>query len=187
MAAMLLAFVGALQPAASFEGATAQMAWDALRSGGHVALIRRVGIVGTDGPPASATTSCGELRLLSEAGAAQARRLGEAFRQRGIPVEAVYTSQWCAAVETATRLDLGPVKPFPALNSFASQADRKETQINALTPWVGNATPEGNLILVTHQGVATALTDLVPDEGEIIVIEPLGGGEIRVVGRIPPL
>ncbi len=185
MVALLLGFA-AVDPALSVEGATAQLAWEALQGGGHVALIRRAASVDTDAPPASTTTGCGESPHLSEAGAAQARRLGEAFRQRGIPVDAVYTSQWCAAVETARRLDLGPAKPFPALNSFASQAERKETQINALTPWVGNATPRGNLVLVTHQGVATALTDLVPDEGEIIVVEPLGGGEIRVVGRIPP-
>lgn len=187
LAAVLLALSLNLGAAAAQEVATAEIAWDALRRGGYIALIRRAAVAGTDGPPVSATAGCGDPSVLSEAGAAQARRTGDAFHQRGVPVEAVYASQWCAAVETATLLGLGPVKPFPALNSFAGQPDRKDIQMNALTPWVGNAMPTGNLVLVTHQGVATALTDLVPSEGEIVVIEPLGGGKIRVVGRIPPL
>lgn len=172
--------------AADVKAKTAESAWAALQQGGHIVLVRRVEIAGQDGPPGNGDQECNSQGILSPGGVARAERIGDAFHDRGVAVEAVYASQWCAAANTAASLDLGPVRPFPALNSFATQPERKTAQMAALVPWISNAATEGILVLVTHQGVVTELTDLVLSEGELVVIKPLGGGEIQVVGRIAP-
>jgi hypothetical protein len=182
--ALCLPLLYGIQSAAT--ASTAFSAWDTLQNQGYVVLLRRVETSGDDQTPSGDSEKCADLKVLSEIGEARARRIGDAFRMRNVPVDLVYTSQWCSAEDTALLLDLADIKPFPALNSFAGQADRKDAQMTALKPWVSNATPDGIWILVTHQEVITALVDLVTSEGEMIVVKPLGGGEIEVIGRIEP-
>lgn len=70
--------------------------WALLKKGGHVVLVRHAQT--TDGigdPPGMRLDDCATQRNLSEAGRAQARRLGEEFRQFRIPVDEVLSSEWC--------------------------------------------------------------------------------------------
>ena len=53
--------------------------WDALRSGGTVALLRHALAPGTGDPAAFALGDCSTQRNLSEAGRVQARRIGALF------------------------------------------------------------------------------------------------------------
>jgi hypothetical protein len=55
-----------------------EAAWDALRAGGTVALIRHALAPGTGDPPGFALGDCATQRNLSDEGRAQAARLGEA-------------------------------------------------------------------------------------------------------------
>jgi len=164
----------------------AEAAWAALRAGGHVALMRHATAPGSGDPSGFNLEDCATQRNLSAAGRAEARAIGAAFRARAIAVDGVYSSQWCRCLETARLLDLGPVEPFPPLNSFFGQPEREPSQMAALRSWLAER-PEGAVgVLVTHQVVVTALTDIFPRSGEIIVGKALTDGRLQVVGRIPP-
>jgi phosphohistidine phosphatase SixA len=175
-----LAVVGALAPRAA--GAS-EAAWSALRAGGTVALIRHARAPGTGDPANFRLDDCATQRNLSEAGRAQARRIGEAFRTHGVRVERVLASAWCRSFETA-QLAFGRAEAFAPLNSFFGQGSQEAEQTRqaaaAIAAWRG----PGVLALVTHQVNVTALTREVPQEGEILVLQP-DGGSFKVVGRIP--
>ena len=82
------------------------------------------------------------------------------------------SSLWCRCKDTAKNA-FKEYKEFSALNStFRSPYDKNaKKQIkelkNFIKNWRGNG---GNLILVTHYVIITAVTDVVPRSGEIIII-----------------
>jgi hypothetical protein len=67
--------------------------WDLLKAGGQVAVIRHASTVpGFGDPPGFRLDDCATQRNLSEAGREEARRIGAAFRDRGVPVGRVLTA-----------------------------------------------------------------------------------------------
>lgn len=168
-------------------GASAQDAvWEMLRTGGYVLLMRHAQTVeGTGDPPGYSLDDCKTQRNLSEAGRAQARRTGEAFRARGIALDEVRSSAWCRCLDTA-RLAFGAATVWPPLNSFFDAPERRPQQTTDVQALIGNVKPPKNLMLVTHQVNITALTGEAVASGEIFVVTPPAGpGErLRVVGRL---
>jgi len=158
-------------------------AWAALARGGHIALMRHALAPGTGDPSGFSLDDCATQRNLSAEGRAQARAIGERFRERGIAVSEVRASRWCRCLDTAELLGLGEVIPTPALNSFfrdRAVAERQTRELRALIDaWNG----EGALVLVTHQVNITALTGVYPRSGEILVLAPEDGA-LELVGRI---
>jgi len=169
---------------------TASELWDLLESGGHVALIRHAQAPGFGDPPGFRLDDCATQRNLSDQGRDQAPRIGQAFRDNGVAVDSVLSSEWCRCLETAALLGLGPVERFPALNSFFEMRENRDPQIKILVPWVRDARPEGVFVLVTHQVVISALTGVGAGSGEIVVVRPRGDtsgdSPLEVLGRIPP-
>ena len=178
--------VAALAAPTAAARASAEEAWRALAAGGHVVLLRHATAPGTGDPPGFRLGDCTTQRNLSAAGRAEAKRIGEALRTRDVAVDAVYTSEWCRCVETARLLDVGPVTPFPPLNSFFQRPGAEAAQLAALRPWLAALKPAGTIVLVTHQVVITALTGVFPASGEMIVVRPGDRMGATVVGRIPP-
>lgn len=147
-------------------------------------LIRHAAAPGFGDPPHFRINDCSTQRNLSKEGRRQARDLGEAFRRRKIPVEKVYSSQWCRCKDTA-RLAFSEFQEHPALNSFFEQPLLKASQTEALTTLLLQVRPgSGNLILVTHQVNITALTGVFPAEGELVVVRHEPEGRLRVLGRM---
>lgn len=179
-------FAAALLAAATARADDAETAWSALRAGGHVALMRHASAPGTGDPADFRLEDCATQRNLSAAGRAEAEAIGAAFRARKIAVDGVYSSQWCRCLDTARLLDLGDVTPFPPLNSFFRRPGRERPQMAALRAWLAERPADDVAVLVTHQVVVTALTDIFPRSGEIVVARPLADGSLQVVGRIPP-
>jgi len=160
--------------------------WEALRAGVAVALIRHAEAPGTGDPAGFKLDDCATQRNLSDAGRRQARRIGAALRENGIAGARVLSSRWCRCLETARLLELGPVEPFPPLDSFFSHPERGPAQTAALRESLrgpGNSLPR---VLVTHQVNITAMTGVVPRSGEMIVVRPLANGEIQLMGRLEP-
>ncbi len=92
------------------------------------------------------------------------------------------SSAWCRSLETA-QLAFGRAEVFAPLNSFFTQGDEPEQTQQAravIAAWRG----PGVLALVTHQVNITALTREFPQEGEILVMRPDGGG-FTLLGKIP--
>jgi broad specificity phosphatase PhoE len=158
--------------------------WDLLRQGGLIVLIRHAVAPGFGDPPHFRLEDCSTQRNLSEAGRRQAHLLGESFRRRKIPIEKIYSSQWCRCKETA-QIVFGMLQEHPALNSFFEQPELRAAQTEALKELVLQGRPSsGNLVLVTHQVNITALTSIVPAEGELVVVRLGEDGRLSVLGRM---
>ena len=153
---------------------------------GTVVLYRHAEAPGTGDPPNFRLGDCRTQRNLSEQGRAQARQLGERLRARGVPVGAVWSSQWCRTRETADLAFPAQRQDEPAFNSFFGEGTPQAEQQTALARsrlvrWRG----PGVLVVVTHQVNITALTGVFPASGEGVVLRP-EGAELRVVGRVAP-
>jgi phosphohistidine phosphatase SixA len=155
--------------------------WGALDQPGTVAIMRHALAPGTGDPGDFDVADCTTQRNLDDRGRAQARAIGQAFRERGIAFGAVLTSQWCRCRETADLLDLGPVTEEPALNSFFADRSTRDAQTQAVLDLL--AARDTRAMLVTHQVNITALTGVFPRSGEVLVIRP-GPEGAEVLGRI---
>ena len=173
-----------LVPAGATEEAPTVALWTALRSGGHIALMRHAEATGTGDPAGFRLDECSTQRNLSAAGREQARRIGQRFRDQGVKIAQVLSSRWCRCLETARLLGLGPVEPYPTLDSFFQQSERGPQQTAELRRFVSEVRNGPSLVLVTHQVNITALTGVFPQSGEIVVIRPGGHGGFTVLGRL---
>jgi phosphohistidine phosphatase SixA len=161
-----------------------ETAWQALKAGGSVAILRHARAPGTGDPPGFRLDDCATQRNLSDAGRVQARDVGRRFREQQIPVARVLSSRWCRALETA-RLAFGIItEPFPPLDSFFSERGQEENQTLTLRQTIEGWRSAGVLVLVTHQVNITALTGIFPAEGEILVLKPNTPNGFELVGRI---
>ena len=157
--------------------------WDALRGGGHVLYIRHSQTTpGVGDPPGFRLEDCSTQRNLSDEGRAQARRMGEALRQKSVPIGEVLSSPWCRCVETA-QLAFGRAEVWTPLSNLYARHENAEGQIRALRPRIAAHGGDENLVLVAHGSVASALTGEHPAMGEILVLKPQPPG-FRVVGRL---
>jgi phosphohistidine phosphatase SixA len=159
-------------------------AWQLLQQGGRVVLIRHSLAPGVGDPPNFKLEDCTTQRNLSDEGRRQARAIGEAFRRAEVPIEKVYSSQWCRCRDTA-RLAFESYVAHPSLNSFFRQSELQNVQIAAMKSLIeANRPLSGNLILVTHQVNITALTGIVPASSEMVVVRINEAGELTVHARI---
>jgi broad specificity phosphatase PhoE len=179
LAGLLLASDGRAQPGTQLGP------WASLGTPGHFALIRHALAPGTFDPPGFRIDDCATQRNLSDEGRTQAARIGDLFRTNAIAAVRLYSSQWCRCLETATLLKLGAVDPQPLLNSFAQNRDRAVQQTAALRPWVSQLDLTAPTVMVTHQVVITALSDIFPGSGEIVVMRRQPDSSLAVAGRLP--
>ena len=159
-------------------------AWAALVNGGHVALIRHGNAppgYGGD-PPGFKIDDCATQRNLDEKGRAQARALGEVFRQRGVRADKILSSPWCRCLETGRLMALGPVDGTWA----AAASERSRDRLAVLREMLGNWRGPGTLVVVTHALTVQALVGIMPEQAETVVVRPKPGTEpgVEVVGRI---
>ncbi len=87
-----------------------------LRKGGLVVVFRHALAPGTFDPPGLRLGDCSTQRNLSDEGRAQARRIGEWFRERQLQPAAVRSSPWCRCMDSAT-LAFGAAQAWAALGS----------------------------------------------------------------------
>lgn len=157
--------------------------WGALRDGQAMVLLRHASAPGTGDPPGFRLGACETQRNLSEEGRAQARRIGDLFRQYGVTAARIYSSQWCRCLDTATGLALGPVMELPLLNSFFGTPEDGREQTMRLRDWLTSLPTTAPLVLVTHQVNVTGLTAVVPQSGELVFVSLDSAGGVTVIGR----
>ena len=170
-------------------------AWHALR-GGAVVLFRHALAPGGGDPPGMRVGDCKTQRNLSDEGRDQARRMGERLRQERVPVQAVFSSQWCRAKETAALMALKNANSqaiataeVPAFNSLFAAPERQPAQTAQALKVLAKHKGPGALVVATHQTAITALTGVVPASGEGVVLHietDNAGPRVVVVGRINP-
>ncbi|SEO68749.1 Histidine phosphatase superfamily (branch 1) [Salinihabitans flavidus] len=156
--------------------------WNAIEQPGSILLMRHALAPGTGDPSGFRLEDCTTQRNLDAQGRAQARRIGEALRGRGVEVDAVWTSQWCRSRETADLLDLGPVREVSALNSFFGNRSKRDAQTREVLNLI-EQNRDHRLLLVSHQVNITALTGVFPRSGEIVATR-WRDGALAVTGRV---
>jgi phosphohistidine phosphatase SixA len=159
--------------------------WARLQSGGYIVLLRHaVTEPGVGDPPNFTLGDCSTQRNLSEQGRADAARIGQAFRNHGVAVDAVLSSRWCRCIDTA-RLAFGRVTPTPYLDSMFGEEEGVRTEkARATFAALGAAPGPGNVVLVTHAQNIAALTGVSPGSGEMVVVRLDGADRFEVLGRI---
>jgi hypothetical protein len=160
-------------------GSSDEAFWTAVQQPGAIVLIRHAHAPGIGDPEGFRLGACHTQRNLDERGREQARRLGVMFRERGVMVGAVFTSQWCRTRETA-QLAFGAIAPGgvreePAFNSFfGGQGDGARQTMAAraiLRRWRGS----GVFVGVTHQVNVQALSGVGLAPAECVVVRPAEG------------
>jgi phosphohistidine phosphatase SixA len=158
--------------------------WSLLRAGGHVLLIRHAATEsGTGDPPGFRLDDCATQRNLSTRGQEDARRMGEVFRARRVPVASVLSSRWCRCLDTA-RLAFGSVEPWPALDSMFEDKSKSDEQARAFRDRAGTPPASGNVVLVSHGVNITAWTGTPLAQGDVVVLTPSGNATFRVAGTL---
>ena len=158
--------------------------WQRLQGGGQVLLIRHAATdPGIGDPPGFRLAVCRTQRNLSEGGQRDARALGAALRNRGIPLGPVWSSRWCRCLDTA-RLAFGRVEQAPMLDSMFNDGEAAgRAKVRETLARVGAYAGRGNLVLVTHDVNIRALVGESVAPGEIVVARA-AQGKLEVVGRL---
>jgi phosphohistidine phosphatase SixA len=161
----------------------AQSVWDALRAPGAVVVLRHSYAPGGFDPPDSKLDDCSTQRNLDEAGRAQARRIGEAFRQHGIAVGRVLSSPRCRCLDPA-RLAFGTVEPWDVLQGALNDAELRRRRLAETRKIIDAHQEVAPLVVVTHGSVVTDLTGLNIRMGELVVLRRAADGTRVVAGQL---
>jgi phosphohistidine phosphatase SixA len=180
---LLGATIVALLPATATAADRADPALAALRSGGHVLVLRHAATVpGVGDPPGFRLGDCATQRNLSEAGRRDAEALGKALAAAGVEIGAVLSSRWCRCLDTA-RLAFGRVEPWAPLDSFFADRATAAAQTADVRARIAAWRGPGTLVLVTHMVNIAALDGDNVGTGEAVVFKPVAGtatGFVRV-------
>lgn len=160
---------------------------DRLRDGGYVVYLRHAATDHSQkdrlGVP---LTDCGGQRNLNDAGRAQARSIGEAWRALGLPLGDVLASGYCRTRQTA-ELAFGRATIVPTLTGIPAEMVGTYTgRVRALRRMLGTKPPDGeNTVIVGHIANLEAATKFQIEEGDSAVFEPLGDSRYRLLAKLP--
>ena len=144
--------------------------WKRLHQGANVVLVRHaITTPGAGDPPGMRLDKCDTQRNLTDEGRAHARRIGEQWKKRAVPLERVVSSPWCRCLETA-RLAFGKAEVSEALSNLFGRPENRERQVRELRALVDKHAGKGNLVLVTHGSTIAALTGVNPATGEMVIL-----------------
>ncbi len=160
--------------------------WAALKTGGKVVLMRHADVDRSKGHGTRHVPGdCSQEFNLSQAGRAQAKKVGELFRARGIPVGDVLASPYCRTMDTA-KLAFGKAKSSEALRLIEALPPAQAEQVTAQAmKLVGEYTGKANLVLVTHEPNVVALAFETVEPGGMFVLVPKGADQFDVLGKLP--
>ena len=161
-------------------------AWQALREGRAVLIMRHASAPGLGDPEGFVLEDCKTQRNLNQQGREEAQRWGVRLREAGLGKVRLFSSRWCRALETADQMTLGSVEPLPALDSFFASPANKQSHTAALREAVEQLQADEVAVLVTHQVNITALTGIFPQSGEGLILERPLTTPPKVLTRIAP-
>ena len=146
---------------------------DALRDGGYVLYLRHTATV-EDAPDGVPTDPCQKQRGLTEAGRTEARALGAAIEELGLPIGDVVASPFCRTIDTA-ELAFGA----------AEADDRLLPGDEGVRDLLSDEPSSGNRVLVGHISNVRPVAGATPEEGGTVVFRPHGDG-FSIVAEIAP-
>ncbi|WP_297796133.1 histidine phosphatase family protein [uncultured Marinobacter sp.] len=161
-------------------------AWEALRDGRAVLMLRHALAPGTGDPDNFDLEDCSTQRNLNEQGREQARAWKPFLEMQGIRQARVFSSQWCRCKETAREMAMGEVTEWPALNSFFANRGEGRLATRQTIALVNDLDEGAPVILVSHQVNITRLTGVYPASNEgVIIALPLSRNPV-VLARVSP-
>jgi protein-S-isoprenylcysteine O-methyltransferase Ste14/phosphohistidine phosphatase SixA len=171
-------------------------AFEALKAGGHVLLMRHSFTSGRDEEDLS-LDDCATQRNLSEQGRDHARVLGRMLLEGGVRIAKTITSQFCRTKETAHLMGHDPEETIANLNEQRTHVtlgerlfgnnENDERIFRHVRNIVGGWDGKDNLLLVSHAPIIAGLTYRSLHMGEGLVLKPaphLALG-FTIVGKIP--
>lgn len=161
----------------------AEPVWEALRAPDAVVLLRHSFAPGTFDPPSARLDDCSTQRNLDESGRAQARRIGEAFRENGIAVGDILSSPRCRCLDTA-RLAFGRAQAWEVLQGALNDTELRQRQLAEIKKAIAARRSGLPLVLVTHGSVISDLTGLNIRMGELVVLRRAADGSHVVGGQL---
>jgi phosphohistidine phosphatase SixA len=160
---------------ASAATANRESLLEALKSGGHVLLLRHAQTEpGIGDPPNFRLNDCRTQRNLSAAGRTQTRAIATQLKAANIRFDKTLTSEWCRCRDTAN-LIADRTEAFPALNSFFEDRNTEPTQTRDVKARLKTVPASERWLLVTHQVNISALTGMTPSMGEGVVVRVKNG------------
>ena len=158
--------------------------WAKLAEGGKVVLMRH-GSLKTgrgNGNSLLRDPSCKQERNLSDEGRKEAKTIGERFRARNIPIEAVRYSPYCRTADTA-KIAFGNGSEVAYLSLFEVLGPQEAAaQTAELNQVIGSYAGKGNLVLVTHEPNINAVSFEMMKNSDFLVLQPKGGSEFEELG-----
>lgn len=146
-----------------------------LQQGGLVLMLRHAETSpGVGDPPGFRADDCPTQRNLSDAGRAQARRLGQWFRQHDIAPTRVLSSPWCRTRETAS-LAFGGSEDWIALSNLIADRSRQAEHAREVLAAIARIGPRDLVVLVSHGVTIDAFIGEYLRQGEMVILRPAAG------------
>ena len=173
-------------PAAAGATLDENAAWQALKEGKALLVLRHALAPGFGDPESFQLEDCSTQRNLNAEGRRQARAWKPFRAARGINEARVFSSQWCRCLDTANGMDMGPVTEWPSLNSFFQGRGDGSLQTQQTVKQVSAMAPGKPVIMVSHQVNITALADVYPSSNEGVIISLPLSENPKVLARVSP-
>ncbi len=125
-------------------------------------------------------------RLLSAAGIAQSKLIGQQLRRIGAPIGDVMASPFARCRDMA-EIAFGRVNERSELLGLLSDAQGRPARVAFLLEHISSSTNgDGNRIIVSHRSNIQNVAGSTLEEGEAVLIRPLGSGEFEVLETLMP-
>lgn len=186
-ALLTLALAAGAQLISASAAQADEAAIKAMSPGGHAIVMRHAKVSGhSKALVLDPDGNCANEDNLSDEGRAQAQRLKAMLDKAGVKFEAVLTSPFCRARDTA-QLAFGKASVDPNLTALEiGTREQAQARTRQMTERLDRHAGKGNIALVTHRPNIDALTMELVEEGEALVAKIQPGGTLEVVGRIKP-
>ena len=135
----------------------------------NVVFMRHALAPGFGDPATFQIDECSTQRNLDEAGRQQAKAIGQYLREHRIEFDAILSSQWCRCKLTAALLELGNWTEFKGLNSFFQDHVDRTATLNMLQHKLDSLPSDTLVLMITHQVVISAVTNISPASGGFVV------------------
>ena len=166
----------------SFILYASESAWSLLDEGGKIVFVRHAYAPGGGDPDDFVIKDCLTQRNLNQQGIDQSISMGKEFAKRNVPIQQVYSSEWCRCKDTALYA-FGDYQELSSLNSTFQGEYRQnhQHQMKELKELIANWNDtEGNLILVTHYVIIGGILAYYPSSGELVITDK----SLEVLGSI---
>jgi phosphohistidine phosphatase SixA len=173
-------------PAAAGATLDENVAWQALKEGKALLVLRHALAPGLGDPESFQLKDCSTQRNLSAEGRSQAQAWKPFLAARGINEARVFSSQWCRCLDTASGMGIGSVTEWPSLNSFFQGRGDRSLQTRQTIEQVNAIAPGKPIIMVSHQVNITALARVSPSSNEGVIISLPLSENPRVLARVSP-